>query len=153
MPFLWLQRGADFEHARLAALMALVLGQVLTVPLGLVVGLGLAVAGRWARTPGHVLGAVTTVFGVVVIALARSTDRWIEGRPSGIGDPDGEYAMVMFALLSGVVTVLVGLAIVAIRWARYDEATVPARRPRSRGRARKPAFHPEPCQDQQTPSG
>ncbi|SDM12463.1 hypothetical protein SAMN05421869_13698 [Nonomuraea jiangxiensis] len=120
VPFLWVQRGDGFEYARFAALMALDLGQLVTVPVELGIGFVLAVMGLWTRTPGYVLGVVTAVFGVFVAGQAWPTMRWVDGRPSGFGDPDGEFVMVVLALASGVVTTLVGFSIVLFRWSGYD---------------------------------
>ncbi|MEO3874172.1 hypothetical protein ABGB18_35685 [Nonomuraea sp. B12E4] len=138
VPFLWLQRGDGFEHARFAALMALDVGQFVTVPVALVVGLVLAVTGSWTRTPGYALGAITTAFGVIVASQAWPTTSWVDGRPSGLGDPDGELVMAVLALASGLVTTLVGLSIVLLRWSGYDSQAAPVRPrgPRRHGRAR-----------------
>ena len=143
-PFFWLQRGGGFGHARLAAVMALDLGQLVTVPIGLVVGFVLAATGSWTRTPGYVLGAITAVFGVIVATQAWPTMSWVDGGPSGLGDPDGEFVAALIAFLSGVVTTLVGVSIILFRWAGYDShvASVRQRSPRSYGRRRRrPSSH------------
>lgn len=51
--------------------------------------------------PGLVLGGITFAFGTLVMTQVMATAIWLGGRPSGVGDPDGESAMVMFAVLSG----------------------------------------------------
>ncbi|WP_345566810.1 hypothetical protein [Nonomuraea rosea] len=127
VPFWSVPRGDGFEHARLAVLTALWMGQFLTVPIGLVVGLVLAVMDSWTRPPGYVLGAITTAFGVIVADQARLTMSWLDGRPSGLGDPDGESTVAFLAFLSGVVTILVGLSIVLIRWSGYEPQATPVR--------------------------
>ncbi|GGS79859.1 hypothetical protein GCM10010176_024060 [Nonomuraea spiralis] len=136
MPLMWLRRGEDFEQARLSALILLEVGQFIAVPVGLVAGLVLAALGLWSRPPGFVLGAVTSVFGVIVAALAWATMGWIDGDPPGIGDPDGESLVALLAFASGVVTIVVGLAIALVRWSGYDPRAAPVRR-RVRGRARR----------------
>ncbi|MFI9593717.1 hypothetical protein [Nonomuraea sp. NPDC052265] len=134
-PFLWLPlRGDGFQHARLAALMALEMGQFVTVPVALVVGFVLAARGVWARTPGHLLGAVTVAFGILVATQAWAMGEWAGGRPAGIGDPDGESALAFLATISGAMTTVVGLAIVLLRWAGYDSRTAPVRQRRARRR-------------------
>ncbi|MET8984788.1 hypothetical protein ABZW49_05025 [Nonomuraea wenchangensis] len=137
VPLLWLRRGEGFEHARLAALMALDVGQFVGVSVGLVVGFALAATGRWSRTPGYVLGTVTAAFGVLVATQAWPTMSWVDGDPSGLGDPDAESFMALLAFASGVFTTLVGLSIVLLRWSGYDPRTAPVRRrrgPRRDGR-------------------
>ncbi|MGV9598709.1 hypothetical protein ACWDR1_18770 [Streptosporangium sandarakinum] len=114
VPFLWDQRGDEFEHLRLAALMGLDFGQFLTVPITLVVGAWKS--GSWSERPrpappGFVLGGITVAFGALVLTQAMASSRWLNGRPSGVGDPDGEYVMAALAELSGVVTLLVGIVI------------------------------------------
>ncbi|MEV5560914.1 hypothetical protein AB0L44_45390 [Nonomuraea wenchangensis] len=132
VPFLWIQRGEGFEHARLAALMALDMGQFVGVSVGLVVGFVLTATGRWSRTPGYVLGTITAAFGVLVATQAWPTMSWVDGRPSGLGDPDGESFMAFLALASGVFTTLVGLSIVLWRWSGYDPRTAPVKGRRRR---------------------
>ncbi|MEV0194880.1 hypothetical protein [Nonomuraea sp. NPDC050691] len=139
VPLLRLQQGDGFEHARLAALTAFVLGQFLTVPVGLVVGCVLAATRSWPRTPGYVLGVITTVFGVIVATQAWATMNWVDGGSAGLGDPD-DWSLAMFlASTSGGVTTLVGVFIVSFRWAGYDSQAAPVRRrgPRRYGRARR----------------
>lgn len=146
VPFLWLQRGDGFEHARLAALMALDMGQFLTVPVGLVVGVVFAVTGSWTRTPGYVLGAITTAFGVIVAMQAWPTMSWADGPSSGLGDSDGELVIAMLAFASGVVTTLVGISIVLFRWSGYDPQAAPVRQRSPRrygGTRRRPMHHVE----------
>ncbi|MFF5211152.1 hypothetical protein [Streptosporangium sp. NPDC000396] len=118
LPLLWLQRGDEFEHMRLAALMGLDIGQFFTVPVALAVGAWKV--RPWNKrsrpaSPGFVLGGVTFVFGALVMTQAMATTLWLEGRPSGVGDPDGESAMAMLAVLSGGVTLLVGTMILINR--------------------------------------
>ncbi|MET7336028.1 hypothetical protein [Nonomuraea sp. NPDC005650] len=139
VPILWLQRGDGFEHVRLAALSALVLGQFLTVLAGLVVGSVLIATGSWTRTPGYVLGAITTVFGVIVATQAWSTMNWVDGGPAGIGDPDDVSLTMLLASFSGGVTTLVGVSIVLFRRAGYDSQASPVRQrgPRKYGRKRR----------------
>lgn len=137
LPFFWIQRGDNFEHARLAAMMALVVGQLVTVPLGLLVGIVLSATRSWTRTPGYVLGAITTAFGVMVATQAWATMSWVEGRPSGVGDPDGEFGMALFALFSGVVTAFVGVLVLLFRWTGYESQAVLARQPPSCGGGRR----------------
>ncbi len=132
VPLLWIQRGEGFEHARLAALMALDMGQFIGVFVGLVVGFVLTATGRWSRTPGYVLGTITAAFGVLVATQALPTMSWVDGRPSGLGDPDGESFMAFLALASGVFTTLVGLSIVLWRWSGYDPRTAPVKGRRRR---------------------
>jgi hypothetical protein len=132
VPVLWFQQGDGFEHARLAALMALVVGQCVTVPIGLVIGFVLGTLGVWVRTPGYVFGAVTTGFGVVVVLQALAATRWVDTRPTGLGDPDLEGGLVFMTSASGVVTVVVGMAVVLLRWAGYDSRTAPVRERRRR---------------------
>jgi hypothetical protein len=90
------------------------MGQVLTVPIGLVTGVVLAVT-QPARTPGYLLAAITMVFGILVMVQGWATSNWAGGRPSGIGDPDGEAVLGMLAALSGAFTVIVALIIFAVR--------------------------------------
>ncbi|TDD05568.1 hypothetical protein E1292_17000 [Nonomuraea deserti] len=139
VPLLWLQQGDGFEYARLAALMAFVLGQFLTVPVGLVVGWVLAATGSWTRTPGYVLGAITTVFGAIVATQAWATMNWVDGGSARLGDSDVESLTMFLASFSGGVTTLVGVAIVSFRWAGYDPQAAPVRQrgPRRYGRARR----------------
>ncbi|MEO3798359.1 hypothetical protein ABGB14_49895 [Nonomuraea sp. B10E15] len=136
VPFWSGPRGDGFEHARFAVLTALGMGQFLTVPVALVLGFVLAVMGWWTRPPGHVLGAITTAFGVIVATQARPAMDWIDGRPSGLGDPDGESVIAFLAFASGVVTILVGLFIILIRWSGYEPQATPGRQrgPRRYGR-------------------
>lgn len=118
VPLLWLQRGDEFEHLRLAALMGLDIGQVFTVPLMLLVGAWKT--SFWSKpprsaSPGFVMGGITLAFGALVLTQATASSRWLNGRPSGVGDPDGEYVMAAFAELSGLVTLLVGTVILISR--------------------------------------
>ncbi|MEV6159911.1 hypothetical protein AB0L53_57200 [Nonomuraea sp. NPDC052129] len=139
VPFWSVPRGDGFEHARFAVLTALGMGQFLTVPVGLAAGFVLAVMGSWTRPPGHVLGAITAAFGAIVATQAWPTMSWIDGRPSGLGDPDGESVIAFLAFASGAITILVGLSIVLIRWSGYDPQAAPVRQrgPRRYGRKRR----------------
>ncbi|MGI5285122.1 hypothetical protein ACQEVF_17550 [Nonomuraea polychroma] len=112
--FGWSPRGDGFEHARLEALMLLVMGQVLTVPIGLATGIVLAVT-QPARTPGYVLGGITMVFGILVVVQGWATSDWADERASGIGDPDGESVLGALAALSGAFTVAIALIIFVVR--------------------------------------
>ncbi|YCK33347.1 hypothetical protein ACNF49_04340 [Actinomadura sp. ATCC 39365] len=94
----------------------------------------LAVKGVWARTPGYLLGTVTTLFGVLVATQAWAMGEWVETGPFGIGDPDGESVLAFLGLLSGAVTTVVGLSILMVRWSGYDSRTAPVRRRRPRSR-------------------
>ncbi|MDA0634986.1 hypothetical protein OUY22_16315 [Nonomuraea sp. MCN248] len=132
IPFLWAQRGSDFEHVRLAVLMGLNLGQLVTVPLGLLIGMVLVARRSWTRPPGYVLAAVTIVFGVVVATQAWAMTSWAEGRPSGIGDPDGEVGLGALNVLAGGFTVLLGVSIALIRWSGGKPQVASARRTTSR---------------------
>ncbi|MFI7690629.1 hypothetical protein ACIBQ6_16265 [Nonomuraea sp. NPDC049655] len=127
-------RGEGFQQARLSTLMALEIGQFVTVPIALVGGLVLAVKGAWARTPGYLLGTVTTLFGVLVATQAWAMGEWVETGPPGIGDPDGESVLAFLGLFSGAVTTVVGLSILMLRWSGYDSSTVPVRQRRPRRR-------------------
>ncbi len=128
LPLIWLQRGENFEHARLAALMALDAGQVVTVPVALLVGVVLTATRSWTRTPGYALGSITTLFGLVVATQAWAAMNWVEGRPSGIGDPDGEFVVAVVALFSGVITTLAGALVLLLRWTGYESQTAPSSR-------------------------
>ncbi|MCP2363226.1 hypothetical protein HD597_010246 [Nonomuraea thailandensis] len=139
VPFLGEPRGDGFEHARYAVLVALVIGQVVTVPIGSVAGLVLAATGSWPRTPGYVLGSVTTACGVVVAAQARAASRWIDGSPPGLRDPEDSSLAVAAAFLSGAFTICLGISLVVMRWSGYDPRTAPVRRGRTpRRRPRTP---------------
>ncbi|MEU7000435.1 hypothetical protein [Nonomuraea sp. NPDC046570] len=132
IPFLWAQRGSDFEHVRLAVLIGLDFGQLVTVPLGLLIGIVLVARRSWTRSPGYLLAAVTIAFGVIVMTQAWATMSWAEGRPSGIGDPDGEAVLGMLNVLAGAFTTLVGVSIALIRWSGWDSHMASARQTSSR---------------------
>lgn len=141
--FVWLQRGYDgFEHARLAVLTAFLLGQFLTVPVGLVVGCVLTATRAWTRTPGYVLGAITTVSGVIVATQAWATMNWLDGEPVGVHDPDDMSVVMFLAFFSGGFTTLVGVAIIMFRWAGYDPEDHPVR-DRGAYRYGRPAANPD----------
>ncbi|MFI6509932.1 hypothetical protein ACIBCT_20205 [Streptosporangium sp. NPDC050855] len=132
IPLLHSPRGDGFEHLRLDAIVSLEIGWFLTVPVSLVIGawrVSFFSRRRRPAPPGFVLGGVTVAFGALVLSQAMAASRWLNGSPDGVGDPDGEYVMAAFAELSGVVTVLVGAAIlidrgVAVRHSR--KGVVPA---------------------------
>lgn len=134
-PLILNPRGDGFEHIRLAFLLALVFGQIVTVPLGFLFGLVLTAKRSWTRPPGYVLAAITIAFGLVVTTQAWSTMAWVDGRPSGIGDPDGEAVLAMLAFLSGAFTTCVGLAVLLVRW--FGEAMPEASARSSRRRRRR----------------
>ncbi|MEV0997087.1 hypothetical protein [Nonomuraea sp. NPDC050202] len=137
VPFLGEPRGDGFEHARFAVLMALVVGQVITVPIGSVAGLVLVAMGACARTPGYFLGAITTAFGAIVATQAWPATSWVDGS-SGLGDPEAESVVALLAIASGLFTLLIGLSIVLLRWSGYDPRTAPVRRSRVRRKPRTP---------------
>ncbi|GAA4521338.1 hypothetical protein GCM10023096_45730 [Nonomuraea ferruginea] len=144
IPFLWAQRGSDFEHVRLSALIGLNLGQLVTVPLGLLIGIVLVAMRSWTRPPGYVLAAATIVFGVVVATQAWAMADWAEGRPAGIGDPDGEVGLGGLNALAGGFTVLLGVSIALIRWSGWEPEAASARQTsarRARRRRRKSSAH------------
>ncbi|MGW0064804.1 hypothetical protein ACWDTT_33380 [Streptosporangium sandarakinum] len=136
VPLFWIQRGDEFEHLRLAALMGLDVAQVVTIPIALAVGAWKA--RPWSKRPrpsppGFVLGGATFAFGALVMTQAIATTRWLDGRPSGVGDPDGESFMAMLAVLSGGVTLLISAVILinrsaALRRSRKVDVPVPAGR-------------------------
>ncbi|MEU9833478.1 hypothetical protein AB0D67_18320 [Streptosporangium sp. NPDC048047] len=118
VPFFWIQRGDEFEHLRLAALMGLDVAQIVTVSIALAVGAWKA--RPWSKRPrpsppGFALGGITFAFGVLVMTQALATTRWLGGRPAGVGDPDGESFMAMLAALSGGVTLLISAVILIKR--------------------------------------
>ncbi|WP_431904398.1 hypothetical protein, partial [Nonomuraea sp. bgisy101] len=86
-----------------------------TAPIGFVVGAARVSRRLWTRSPGYILGAITIAFGVLAATQACATVNWIEGRPAGVGDPDGEFVMAVFAVLSGAFTTFVGVVIVFVR--------------------------------------
>ncbi|MFI7539214.1 hypothetical protein [Streptosporangium sp. NPDC049376] len=64
---------------------------------------------------------------------AMATTRWLDGRPSGVGDPDGESFMAMLAVLSGGATLLISAVILikrsaVLRRSRKVDVPVPAGR-------------------------
>lgn len=138
VPLLGEPRGDGFEHARYAVLVALVIGQVVTVPIGSVAGLVLATTGSWPRTPGYAMGAITAAFGAVVATQAWAASRWIDGSPPGLRDPEDSSLVAAAALLSGVFTICLGICIAVMRWSGYDPRTAPIRRSRTRRRPRTP---------------
>ncbi|MFG2071732.1 hypothetical protein [Nonomuraea maritima] len=143
VPLLWLQRGDDgFEHARLAVLTTFLLGQFLTIPVGLVVGCVLTATRSWTRTPGYVLGAITTVSGVIVATQAWATMIWLDGEPVGVHDPEDMSLVMFLAFFSGGFTTLVGFTVIMFRWAGYDPQANPVRQrgPYRYGRPRRRIF-------------
>lgn len=127
IPFLWHPRGDGFEHARLDALTTLVLLQVVTVPLGLVIGTVLSVARPPKRPPGYAFGAITTAFGLLVVTQGWATSTWADGRPAGIGDPDDESVLGFIAACSGVFTTVIGAALLIVRWVPELTQSAPVR--------------------------
>ncbi|GAA4575824.1 hypothetical protein [Planotetraspora kaengkrachanensis] len=131
LPVLWIQRGDEFEHIRLAALIGLDAGQFLTVPITLAVGAWKA--SPWNKrprptAPGFVLGGITFAFGALIMTQAIAAIRWLDGRPPGVGDPDGETGAALQAVPSGGVTLLAGAAILinrAIAAKRSRKVVVP----------------------------
>ncbi|MET7464138.1 hypothetical protein [Nonomuraea sp. NPDC005501] len=136
IPFIWAQPGGDLEHVRLDVLIITNLAQLVTVPLGLLIGFVLVARRLWTRPPGYVLAAATIVFGVVVATQAWAMTSWAEGRPSGIGDPDGEVGLGALNVLAGAFTILVGVSIALIRWSGWESQVASARQTSSR-RARR----------------
>ncbi|MBB6346199.1 hypothetical protein FHU36_002708 [Nonomuraea muscovyensis] len=136
IPFIRAQPGSDLDHVRLDALIIMNLAQLLTVPLGLLIGIVLVASRWWTRPPGYVLAAVTIVFGVVVTTQAWAMTSWAEGRPSGIGDPDGEVVLGALNVLAGAFTILLGVSIALIRWSGWESQVASARQTSSR-RARR----------------
>ncbi|GAA3443725.1 hypothetical protein [Planomonospora venezuelensis] len=118
IPLLHSPRGDGFEHLRLNAIMSLEIGWFLMVPVALVVGAGKAFSSSERSRPappGFVLGGITFAFGALVLHQAMAASRWLNGSPSGVGDPDGEYVMAAFAELSGAVIMIVGMVILISR--------------------------------------
>ncbi|TDE35369.1 hypothetical protein E1295_36160 [Nonomuraea mesophila] len=132
IPFIGDRSGSDVNHVRLDALITMNLFQLVTVPLGLLIGILLVFMRSWARPPGYVMAAATIVFGVVVATQAWAVMSWAEGPPPGIGDPDGEVGLGVLNVLGGAFTILVGVSIASMRWAGWEAQVVSARRTRSR---------------------
>ncbi|MFF0312562.1 hypothetical protein ACFYSC_34475 [Streptosporangium sp. NPDC004379] len=132
IPLLHSPRGDGFEHLRLNAIMSLEVGWFFLVPISLVAGVWKAFSSRELfRTapPDFVLGGITFAFGALVLHQAMAASRWLNGSPSGVGDPDGEYVMAAFAELSGVVIMIVGMVILisrAVTVIDSREADIPA---------------------------
>ncbi|MFI7709258.1 hypothetical protein [Nonomuraea sp. NPDC049480] len=127
IPFLGSPRGDGFEHARLDALISLVLVQVVTVPIGVLIGIVLTFIRPWWRRPGYVIGTVTTAFGVLVTTQGWATSTWADGGPSGIGDPDGESVLGFIGACSGMFTIAIGMIILVVRWVPELTQSPPAR--------------------------
>ncbi|MFE0452145.1 hypothetical protein ACFW2D_12760 [Streptomyces sp. NPDC058914] len=110
-------RGEGLNHVRLAALMGLLVGQLLTVPLCLVGGLVRTYAPkrRLAVPYDFPMGALLLACGVLVMTQARIVANWlsIEPTPGGVGDRDGETSIALLAGLSGCLMALAGLALLA----------------------------------------
>ncbi|WP_188188890.1 hypothetical protein [Nonomuraea sp. SYSU D8015] len=104
--------------------------QVLTVPIGLLTGIVFTVT-QPRRPPGYALGAITTVFGVLVTTQGLATSTWADGSPAGIGDPDGEGFIGLVAACSGLFTTAIGLSIVLLRWAGPELMRLPQVRSRN----------------------
>ncbi|MFJ1978666.1 hypothetical protein [Streptomyces albogriseolus] len=110
-------RGEGLDHLRLALLMGLLVGQLLTVPVSL---LGGAVWAR-PRKEGAIrlydfsLGSLLMALGVLVVTQSQAAVTWLstEPTPGGVGDPDGEISIAGLAGLSGYLMVFVGLALLA----------------------------------------
>ncbi|MFB9719954.1 hypothetical protein [Planobispora longispora] len=132
LPLLWIQSGDEFEHLALATLIGLDVGQFFSVPIALTICAW--EISPWRKRPrpappGFVLGGITLTFGALVVALGLVVMRWLDGRPSGVGDPDGETAMAALAVLSGGAALIVGMVILAHRNAavrRSRKVSVPA---------------------------
>ncbi|MBT2369509.1 hypothetical protein J7E88_30595 [Streptomyces sp. ISL-10] len=110
-------RGEGPNHMRLAMLMGLLVGQLLTVPVWLVGGVVRMRArkGRPVRPYPFPLGALLLASGVLVVTQTRAVLNWlsVEPTPGGVGDPDGETSIALLAGLSGCLMVLAGLALLA----------------------------------------
>ncbi|MFE4086343.1 hypothetical protein [Streptomyces sp. YIM B13502] len=110
-------RGEGLDHLRLALLMGLLVGQLLTVPVSL---LGGAVWAR-PRKGGSIrlydfsMGSLLMALGVLVVTQSQAVVTWLstEPTPGGVGDPDGEISIAGLAGLSGYLMVFVGLALLA----------------------------------------
>ncbi|WP_093169750.1 hypothetical protein [Sinosporangium album] len=110
-------KGDGFDHFRLAALMGMLLGQFITLPLLLFVGIALGVPEQRShlQVPGYTMGGVTLLFGTLIVTQAWATSAWLESLPPGVGDPAGEFAITMLAGLSGAVAVFLGLGMLVAR--------------------------------------
>jgi hypothetical protein len=110
-------RGEGLGHLRLAMLMGLLVCQFLTVPVALVGGIiwGRPRRGRPTRLYDFSMGSLLMALGVSVVPQAQAALNWLstEPTPGGVGDPDGETSIAGLAGLSGCLTVLVGLALLA----------------------------------------
>jgi hypothetical protein len=110
-------RGEGLNHIRLAVLMGLLVGQLLTVPVslaGAVVWMYVR-KGSPVRPYGFPMGTLLLALGVLVVHQARAVVNWLslEPTPGGVGDPDGETFIALLAGLSGCLMVLVSLALLA----------------------------------------
>ncbi|MBB2911006.1 hypothetical protein FHS43_002271 [Streptosporangium becharense] len=114
--------------------MSLEIGQFLAVPIALAVGAWKATSSNKRSRPAppdFVLAGITFAFGALILTQVMAASRWLNGSPSGVGDPDGEYVMAAFAELSGAVTLLTGTVIfigrcVAVWRSRKVDAPTPA---------------------------
>ncbi|MFG1948246.1 hypothetical protein [Nonomuraea sp. NPDC048826] len=144
VPFAWPRQETGFEHARLDALTALVLGQFSSVLTALVIGFVVIMKRSRTRTPGYVLGAVTIAFGLIVLVQGVHASNWVDTRPAVLGDREVQELVILMVWGSGAVTMLTGLLIVLLRWAGYDARATPVRRrgPRGSGRTRRRRVRP-----------
>ncbi|MFJ5900537.1 hypothetical protein ACIQFZ_35120 [Streptomyces sp. NPDC093064] len=110
-------RGEGLDHVRLAMLMGLLAGQLLTIPVSLIGGVVWALArkGRPVRLYDLSMGPLLVALGALVVTQAWAVVNWLstEPTPGGVGDPDGETSIELIAGLSGCLMVLVGLALLA----------------------------------------
>ncbi|MFB9961908.1 hypothetical protein [Sinosporangium siamense] len=112
---LGIEKGDGFDHLRLAALMGLLIGHFIALPLVLLLGIGI---GSFQSRPGpqpfgYILGGISLVFGLVVISQSWATSSWLETEPEGVGDTSGEFAITMLTGLSGWIALLLGAGMVA----------------------------------------
>jgi hypothetical protein len=116
----------DFYEWSMSALIALDIGQFITVPVALLVLAWKAYRrGRdELKLPGLFLGVCTVVFGVIVMRLGGSVAKWAE-ESSGAGFGDRDVRALLGALneLSGVITCIFGTLILVMRllsiWGRH----------------------------------
>ncbi|WP_176710654.1 hypothetical protein [Streptomyces sp. F-7] len=110
-------RGEGLDHLRLALLMGLLVGQLLTVPVSLLGGAVWALPRKEGaiRLYDFFLGSLLMALGVLVVTQSQAAVTWLstEPTPGGVGDPDGEISIAGLAGLSGYLMVFVGLALLA----------------------------------------